>query len=52
MFGVINKGRIIIFDIELDLDYYSNYGKYLNFYIYYMKSKIEIIFHLYQILII
>jgi len=42
MFGVINKGRIIIFDIELDLDYYSNYGKYLNFYIYYMKSKIEI----------
>ena len=42
MFGPINRGRIISFDIELDLSYYTEEGTNIHFYIYFMKSKIEI----------
>ena len=42
LFGVISNGRIISFDIQLDLPYYTKNGIFLNFYIYFMKTKIEI----------
>ena len=42
MFGVISNSRIISFDIQLDLTYYTENGLILKFYIFYMNNKIEI----------